>query len=56
MQLGLKDGTHSLDGEEHIHGQIHWTGNQLVITGDIKWTTDKRVGVEFSTKPSLKLI
>jgi hypothetical protein len=54
MQLGLKDGSHTLKEEDQLHGQIHWVGCQLDIVGDIKWTTDHRVGVEFSTKPSLK--
>lgn len=54
MQLGLKDGTHNMEESEQIHGRIHWLGKELDITGDIKWTTDKRLGVEFSTAPTLR--
>jgi hypothetical protein len=54
MQLGLKNGTHKWEQAEQIHGQIHWHGMELDIAGNIKWTTDKRLGVEFSTKPTLR--
>lgn len=54
MQLGLKNGEHCLKEEEQIHGSLHWSGMQLEISGNIKWTTDKRLGVEFSNKPSLR--
>jgi hypothetical protein len=52
MQLGLKDGEHNLKDESQISGSIHWNGSQIDIAGDIKWTTDSRLGVEFSHKPS----
>ena len=54
MQLGLKNGSHEWEESEQIAGQIHWHGMELDIAGDIKWTTDKRLGVEFSNKPSLR--
>lgn len=54
MQLGLKNGMHNMEESEQIHGSIHWLGKELDITGDIKWTTDRRLGVEFSTAPSLR--
>lgn len=54
MQLGLKNGIHNMEESEKIHGRIHWLGKQLDIAGDIKWTTENRLGVEFSTAPSLR--
>lgn len=54
MQLGLKNGTHQWQEEQKIHGQIHWLGKELDVVGDIKWTTQRRLGVEFSNKPSLR--
>jgi len=54
MQLSLKNGEHPLKESEQIHGVLHWGKNKLEISGDVKWTTDKRLGVEFSNKPSLR--
>lgn len=52
MQLGLKNGEHNLKDEEQISGCIHWNGAMIDIAGDIKWTTDSRLGVEFSHRAS----
>lgn len=52
MQLGLKDGEHNLKDEGQISGSIHWNGAKIYIAGDIKWTTGKRIGVEFSHRAS----
>jgi len=54
MQLGLKVGEHTLKDEDQIHGTIHWIGKELEISGDVKWNTNNRIGVEFSNKPSLR--
>lgn len=52
MQLGLKDGEHNLNDTQQISGKIQWNGVQIEVAGEVKWTTDKRLGVEFSNKPS----
>jgi len=52
MQLGLKEGEHNLKEKQKIHGFIHWGGDELEITGTIKWRTNQRIGVEFSTQAS----
>jgi hypothetical protein len=50
MQLSLKDGEHSLAEDENIHGYLHWAGRELEVNGNIKWKTDMRLGVEFSSQ------
>lgn len=54
MQLALKSGEHNLNEGEKIHGRLHWSGRELEINGTIKWTTDKRLGVEFSNEISVR--
>ena len=52
MQLGLKMGNHQLKNSDAIHGHIRWGNRELEINGHVKWTTDMRLGVEFSTGAS----
>jgi hypothetical protein len=54
MQLSLKSGDHNLKEEENIHGFLHWSGRELEVTGNVKWKTDLRLGVEFSTQASVR--
>lgn len=55
MQLGLKLGEHKLKEKASIHGFLHWGGRELEINGNIKWKTDMRLGVEFSTQASSRI-
>lgn len=50
MQLGLRNGEHTLKETENIHGFLHWAGRELEVNGNIKWKTNMRLGVEFSTQ------
>ncbi len=52
MQLGLKMGEHQLKESENIHGYLHWGPRELEVTGSVKWQTEMRIGVEFSTQAS----
>jgi hypothetical protein len=54
MQLGLRSGEHNLKEDEKIHGFLHWSGRELEINGNIKWKTDMRLGVEFSSQASAR--
>ena len=54
MQLSLKLGEHNLKEDENIHGNLHWGTKELEISGNIKWTTDMRLGVEFSTSANAR--
>lgn len=52
MQLALRNGEHKLKEGETISGMIHWQSRELGISGNVKWTTPMRLGVEFSTQAS----
>jgi hypothetical protein len=54
MQLGLKNGVHGIKEEQQIAGEIHWQGLKLDVLGDVKWATERRLGVEFSNRPKLR--
>lgn len=54
MQLGLKIDGHALNENENIHGFLHWAGRELEVTGNVKWKTDLRLGVEFSSQASVR--
>jgi hypothetical protein len=49
MQLALKSGEHGIKENENIHGLIRWGSREVEISGNIKWSTDMRLGVEFSS-------
>lgn len=52
MQLALKSGEHKINEEKKINGTINWAGASIDVSCEVKWTTTKRLGVEFSHKPS----
>jgi hypothetical protein len=52
MQLALKNGEHNISEEKKINGTINWAGISLEVACEVKWTTQNRLGVEFSHKPS----
>lgn len=52
MQLSLKDGTHDINKDQKINGKINWSGQVLELSGNVAWSTDMRLGVEFSTSQS----
>lgn len=52
MQIGLKNGHHSIKKDEKIHGMLHWSGHELELNGNVAWSTSMRLGVEFSTSQS----
>lgn len=52
MQIGLRDGEHSLRSDENISGHLRWAGSELEINGTVKWNTEMRVGIEFSNSTS----
>lgn len=54
MQLGLKDGSHGVEKDQNIHGNIHWGPREIEVTGNVKWSTDMRLGIEFSTAASFR--
>jgi hypothetical protein len=54
MQLGLRNGEHGLKEDETIHGFLHWSGRELEINGSIKWKTNMRLGVEFSSQATAR--
>ncbi len=54
MQLGLKSGNHKFSKDDHISGNLQWIDRNISILGNVKWTTDNRLGVEFSSKQSAR--
>lgn len=54
MQLNLKNGEHNFVEGEKIHGFIHWGEQTLELTGNVKWSRNPRVGVEFSGQQSFR--
>lgn len=52
MQVGLKNGEHNLEKDQKIHGNIHWNGQALEISGTVVWVTNMRLGIEFATSAS----
>ena len=52
MQLCLKLGTHQIEEDEKIHGFLQWGGVKLEISGNVKWTTEMRLGCLLYTSPS----
>lgn len=47
MQLALKSNAHGLKEEQTLKGILHWQGRELHVQGQVKWSTEKRLGVEF---------
>ncbi|MEX0798423.1 MAG: PilZ domain-containing protein [Bacteriovoracaceae bacterium] len=54
MQLALKSGALEAREGEDLRGEIHWLGKTLRVTGNIKWSKENRLGVEFSNQPKLR--
>lgn len=52
MQLSLKNGNHEIKKDEKINGKLHWSGHELELSGNVAWSTDMRLGVEFSSSQS----
>ncbi len=52
MQLALKNGEHQMNAEKLINGTVNWQGISIDVSAEVKWTTEKRLGVEFTHKPS----
>lgn len=50
MQLALKEEYAPFVKEGDLKGHIHWLGNNLDISGTIKWLTPARLGVEFTKR------
>ncbi|MCO4754049.1 MAG: PilZ domain-containing protein [Bacteriovoracaceae bacterium] len=48
MQLALKAGDSKEREGESLRGEIHWLGKSLKVQGNVKWTKENRLGVEFS--------
>ena len=48
MQLCLKDGELNYTHNTDIKGHVHWFGDDLELSGRIKWLEDQRMGIEFS--------
>lgn len=47
MQLALKDGGHPFRQNDLIEGEIHWRERSLAIKGEVRWSFEHRLGVEF---------
>lgn len=47
MQISLKEEVHIFEADSVLKGSIHWLGKNLDIAGTVKWSTSKRLGVEF---------
>lgn len=54
MQLCLKNGDHNFKADDQISGNLHWSGQELEVTGVIRWQKPNRLGVEFSGQTSLR--
>lgn len=52
MQLSLKD-AHDFQEDHSLRGSIHWMGQNLDVSGTVKWHTPHRLGVEFLKKREL---
>lgn len=52
MQLSLKNGNHEIKKDEKIQGMLHWSGHELELSGKVAWSTNMRLGVEFSGSQS----
>ncbi len=53
MQLSLKEDGPFFEIDAPISGHIHWLGNNLDVTGMVKWQTPLRIGIEFQKKKDL---
>ena len=54
MQLGLKNGAHEIKKDEKINGMLHWGKTKLELSGKVAWSTDMRLGVEFSNSQATR--
>ena len=54
MQLVLRNGQHQIAKGASVHGRIHWYGQEEQVTGTVKWATNDRLGMEFSTQQSAR--
>lgn len=55
MQLSLKAGEHGITEDDNIKGLLHWGERELEVHGTVKWNTDMRLGVEFTTGAAARL-
>ena len=54
MQLSLKDGAHKYKAGDIVEGRLRWHGDEIIIKGDVKWTTGLRLGVKFAQNKNFK--
>lgn len=54
MQVALRMGTHQLQKEQRVQGKLHWSGLELEIAGEVRWSTQMRAGIEFNNSPVLR--
>lgn len=54
MQICLKNGEHNYCTASEIQGNLSWLGNRLDIVGNIKWSRNNRMGIEFLNAKNLK--
>ncbi len=53
MQIGLKDGNHSLRIGDEISGLLTWNGRKLKLKGNVKWLSGDRIGIFFNSTNGL---
>lgn len=48
MQLGLKEGEHNYRLGSHVEGTLHWRGQSMSVTSQVKWVQAGNIGVSFN--------
>ncbi len=54
MQLALRAESSEAKQGDDMKGEIHWHGKSLRVAGTVKWSKEKRLGVEFANLPKLR--
>src|SRR5690554_4887137 len=54
MQLASRSEAVEAGVGQDIRGEIHWHGRNLKVAGQVKWSKDNRLGVEFANLPKLR--
>lgn len=54
MQIALRMGEHKLKKDETLSGLLHWSGEELQVSGTVRWSTEMRAGIEFHSSSQLR--
>lgn len=55
MQVALKLGEHPHKKGDLVTGSLRWKGQDLEVKGEVRWATEKRLGLAFPADPSYAL-